>query len=298
MDFGDFFEAFGNGYRALQDKTTGKALGKEWFCRDLLCAIAKHEEYVTHVNGIVDKQHARTERAFYAYYRNGKQRRSLHPIAMFIVNSLDTDKFKKFLETYVKNYSEEQLLRAFQKYLPQTSAETLFDDITDLFCGIITTAANVPDKRKGSSKEEPSELQNPLDSNAPEAPTSLRDRVEFLLRQLESGAIKLYTDYLNISAKYDAATPKQRKEFDETICKDHSEFTNLNDTLQDYIVKYPSFRELVNLFTTGDCWVLSFFRPWDQSCTLPMPEGMMDYYQQLMKAAKEALPAYFEHNAL
>ena len=293
MDFGLFLDAFGKGYRALHDKETGEALGKEWFCRDLLCAITKHEEYVTHVNGIIDIQHKRTQHAFYAYYRNGKQRRSLHPIAMFIVNSLDADKFKDFLEAYVQNYQTEKLLKRFLKYLPQATMGTLFDDITNELCDILISAANRTDNRQPSSIDEPSNNQDLPESDMTDNPNLLRNKLVRLLGELEKRVVELYSNYLKFTVDYETSTPEQREKIDKTIRKNHTAFRTLNDMLSDIIVYCPDFQQLNDLHHTGECWVLSFFRPWDEVSTLQMPDGMLEYYRKLLNETKDAVSEYF-----
>lgn len=149
MDFGEFIAAFGNGYRFLKDEESKQALGKELFCRVLLCSISANEPSVKYINGIEDKKHQRDKSAFQAYYRN-TNRRSLHPIADAIVNrgQLDEAKFRCFLENYTNYYNKEQLLIKFQKYIPAATIETLFDDITEVFLKILSEAASKPDRRR------------------------------------------------------------------------------------------------------------------------------------------------------
>lgn len=155
MDFGEFIAAFGNGYRFLKDEETKKALGKELFCKTLLCSISANESFVKYIDGIEDKKHQRYKSAFQAYYRN-TNRRSLHPIADAIVNrrQLDEAKFRCFLENYTVHYNKEQLLINFQEYIPAATIETLFDEITKEFVKILSEAAAKPDKRKKSPAHE------------------------------------------------------------------------------------------------------------------------------------------------
>ena len=149
MDFGEFIAAFGNGYRFLLDDETKQVFGKELFCRELLCSVSKDELIVKYIDGIEDKKHQRDKSAFQAYYRN-TNRRSLHPIAAPIVNSqqLDVIKFHQFLDNYTLHYSKEQLLINFQEYISGTTAETLFDDISESFVKILTEEASKPDHRR------------------------------------------------------------------------------------------------------------------------------------------------------
>jgi hypothetical protein len=128
------------------------------------------------------------------------------------------------------------------------------------------------------SSDRQDEHQIPPETIAPGSPAPLRDRLEHLLVELEKRAVKLYADYLQFSACYDTAAPEQREQYDKTICKDHSAFTKLNDMLMGFIIECPDFQQLIALNNTGGCWVLSFFRPWDRSGTLSMPEGMLEYY--------------------
>ena len=152
LDFGIFLTAFGNGYRMMTDPETGKALRKEEFCRELLCAISSNEGIVKYIDGICDATHKRDLTAFQAFYRVGKQRRSLHPIAEQMINSgsLNEAKFKGFLKDYSRHFSKEKMLVNFQKNLPTTSEASLFDDITAGFVQILTEEAAKPDNRRKS----------------------------------------------------------------------------------------------------------------------------------------------------
>lgn len=149
-DFSEFLAAFGDGYRTMINSKTDAVFTKPLFCRELLCKISKNESKVNCVNGECNWE--REDSAFSALYRN-KDRRSLKPIAKFLVleTNRDEEKFKNFLQEYVMNYPKEKLLKNFKEYLPDTNLETLFDDITVLFVEIIINAANEPDKRKSKA---------------------------------------------------------------------------------------------------------------------------------------------------
>lgn len=146
MDFAEFINAFGNGYRHINENRnteTGRIthLNKPGFCRALLCAITKNETYVSN----------RSDTEFQSFYRN-TDRRSLHPIAETIIdhNDIDREKFKRFLEDYSRYFSKEKLLENLHKpgYLPNTTLETLFDDITTELVDILKKSAAVKDKRR------------------------------------------------------------------------------------------------------------------------------------------------------
>lgn len=179
MDFGEFVNAFGTGYRKMIDRGTNKSLTKPYFCRDLLCSITKDENLVLYIDGIQDKAHEYGESAFQAFYRN-VDRRSLHPIAEGIINgnNIDKNKFKHFLEDYVENYDKERLVTDFEKYLPSTSFSTLFDDITNEFVKILREEAAIPDKRR----KEPVSPNNANRSN--ESEDSLEVKMGILLEKL------------------------------------------------------------------------------------------------------------------
>ncbi len=149
MDFGEFIAVFGCGYSRLIDHKSNKRLTKPYFCRYLLCCITKDENSVFYIDGIEDKTHERGESAFQAFYRN-TDRRSLHPIAVDIVNDnkADTSKFKLFLKEYCKEYGKEKLLTNFKEYYPYTDSDALFDDITNEFVRILKEAAAMPDNRR------------------------------------------------------------------------------------------------------------------------------------------------------
>ena len=157
MDFGTFVAVFGNGYSFM--KNTRKIVpdeppihNKKSFCRELLFRITTDDKYVLHPNGDTEST-PRSLQAFEAYYRNSK-RRSLHPIAAPIIHKclLDDEGFHDFLKEYTKHYSKDILLKSFQKYIPETSLETLFDDITDAFIQILRKAASEPDRRRKTSE--------------------------------------------------------------------------------------------------------------------------------------------------
>lgn len=179
MDFGEFIGAFGTGYATLIVYGTKCRLTKPYFCKYLLCSITEDETVVMYIDGIEDEAHKRGESAFQAFYRN-KNRRSLHPIAERIIdkNSIDTDKFYYFLESYCENYSEEKLLTNFKKYLPSTSSSTLFEDITNEFVRILKEEAAKPDKRR----KEPVSLNNA--DSVTESDDSLEAKMETLLTAL------------------------------------------------------------------------------------------------------------------
>ncbi len=178
IDFGQFIDAFGNGYRTMPDIHDGltaenavhKTMVKETFCRALLCEITSSEDIVIYINGIRDAKSKRSLSAFQSYYKNGNKRRSLRAIAVGIINtqSMDKNKFKSFLENYVQHYSKAMLCCNYQKYLTDVTEETLFNSITDAFEQILVVAYNEPDNRQKSpepmrfseSGNEPDTLQN------------------------------------------------------------------------------------------------------------------------------------------
>lgn len=296
-DIGQFISAFGTGYRFLYDEETEKPLNKELFCRKLLCEVSFNELVVIYNHGIEEVKYKRGDSTFQAYYKRGVRRRSLRPIAKDILDNggFDTNKFKLFLEKYTLNYSKERLYDSFKKHITHTTIDSLFDDITKAFCDIIKAAANEPDRRQHSPLHDHEACLNPLEFPMAQSPNLLRERLERLLLNLEKGAIKLFSDFLVFSAEYDTASPEQREEYDKIICSDHFAFSSLNDMLVDYTIEYADFRQLGSLSRTGNSWVLSFFRPWDDSGSLEIPDGMLDYYLKLMKETKEALPNYFDH---
>lgn len=176
MNFGEFLNAFGTGYKNL---IPNRALTKPYFCRYLLCSITKDETIVMYINGIEDKAHERGESAFQAFYRNN-DRRSLHPIAESILNSnsIDTSKFMIFLEEYCKGYNKEKLLMNFKKYLPSTFSSTLFKDITNEFIRILKEEACKADKRL----KEPVSLNNANSANVID--DSLEAKMSILVKAL------------------------------------------------------------------------------------------------------------------
>ena len=121
-DFSEFLAAFGDGYRTMINSKTDAVFTKPLFCRELLCKISKNESKVNCVNGECNWE--REDSAFSALYRN-KDRRSLKPIAKFLVleTNRDEEKFKNFLQEYVMNYPKEKLLKNFKEYLPDTNLE-------------------------------------------------------------------------------------------------------------------------------------------------------------------------------
>lgn len=144
MDFGQFINAFGTGYKQLKvssNPNTGRInhLKKQHFCKMLLCAITKDESYVSN----------RSDTEYHSFYRN-TDRRSLHPIAETMVarNDLDTVKFKSFLKQYYGVYEKEKLFQSFVKLNTNISLETLEDDITNVFVEILQEAAAKPDGRR------------------------------------------------------------------------------------------------------------------------------------------------------
>lgn len=152
VSFSDFLNAFGDGYNRMINAETKQVFNKQLFCRELLCRISKDTRYVIYINGIEKHNEFRFDVTFSALYRE-KKRRSLKPIAKYLVSGTnrDEEKFKDFLQEYVMNYPKEKLLNNFKKYLPDTNLETLFDDITGLFVKIIISAANEPDMRKSKA---------------------------------------------------------------------------------------------------------------------------------------------------
>ena len=174
MNFGEFINAFGTGYKNLI-----VGLTKPYFCRHLLCNITKDETVVVYIDGIKDKAHERGESAFQAFYRN-KDRRSLHPIAESILNSnsLDASKFILFLEDYCKGYYKEKLLTNFMKYLPSATSSTLFEDVTNEFIRILKEEAAIPDKRR----KESASLNNA--NSAKVSDDSLEAKMSRLLKEL------------------------------------------------------------------------------------------------------------------
>ena len=172
--------------------------------------------------------------------------------------------------------------------------ETLFSDITKELCDIITAAANETDKRQHSPLGEDEASSKLSGFVSIDNPTMLRESLDCLLQELKKWAMKLCFDSLEFSSKYDKATLEERKVYDQTICDDHSAFAGLNETLLLYTIKMPDFRQLKDLLSSGNCWALDFFRPWENPSSLEMPAELMKYYLELWNKANAAVPTYFE----
>ena len=200
-----------------------------------------------------------------------------------------------------KKGGKQRLCDALQKYRPEVNEQTAIKCAVELFeemlNSVITGRKNKPSTDRISSvskKDEQDVYQTLPEPVVTDSSTSSSDELYHLLQKLEKRAIKLFTDYLKSSAEYDTATQDERKEYDETICKEHEAFTTLNDMLSSLVVDYPDFSQLKDLFYSGDGWMLSFFRPWNDPNALKMPDGMLDSYLKRLNETKEALPIYFD----
>lgn len=139
MDFGDFFNTFGEGYRALWKK--------EDFCKAVLCSIVKNEDVVGYIKGIKDGKHKRSNDSFKSYYRNSK-RRFDKKMAIAMINVIDTDKFKKFLVKYTSECtSKAKLSKNFKNEIPDINEDNLFEKLTEKYIEILHYESNKPDKR-------------------------------------------------------------------------------------------------------------------------------------------------------
>lgn len=267
MDFGTFIAAFGNGYQKMLDKiSTGKItfLTKPFFCRALLCAIAKNEDYVIYFDGNKTEgteENTRTSDAFRSFYAgkpDSKSRRSLHPIAKYLINIkddkriLDEDKFKCFLTEYTENYSAGTLLENFQKLLPNTSKETLFDDITNEFVQILTEAAAKPDKRCKESVI-PFSTTNQI---------SEKDKsvIEDIFKSIKEELDKLIA--ISISYDFQYYYSQNKDELEKAISIQAGYFFQANHKLHYYCLRYPNIEMIVNLHEKGELINATDFMGW------------------------------------
>lgn len=153
IDFSEFIDIFGNGYRTMPnfqklDKDEKSTLDKRSFCRELLRNITSNVYLVDMKDG-TKLGNPYNLSAFEALYRN-HEKRSLHPIASRIVNChcVNKEKFLTFLSQYSDHYSKEQLLANLQKYFPDATEKTCFEIIANEFVRIIENAANQNAKSK------------------------------------------------------------------------------------------------------------------------------------------------------
>lgn len=148
MDFGDFLNTFGEGYRALWRK--------EDFCKVVLCSIVKNEDVVEYIKGIKDGKHKRSNDSFKSYYRNSK-RRFDKKMAIAMINVIDTDKFKNFLAKYTsKCTSKIKLSENFKNEIPDINEDNLFEKLTEKYIEILHYESNKPDKRcKNTTIQQP-----------------------------------------------------------------------------------------------------------------------------------------------
>ena len=153
MDFGNFINAFGNGYSKMEntrniESDEPQMHNKKTFCRELLCQITDDNSIVLFLN--CDATGApRSLSAYESFYRNN-QRRSLRPIAEVIINGkhLQEEKFKQFLGQYFTFCSKEKVLNGFDQNGADVSMDTLAEDITREFVSILNAAAAEPDNRR------------------------------------------------------------------------------------------------------------------------------------------------------
>lgn len=250
MDFGQFINAFGTGYRHLEETRnpeTGRInhLKKQHFCRMLLCAITKNETYVSN----------RSDVEFQSFYRN-KDRRSLHPIAeeIFDKNDLDTEKFKHFLKRYYAVCSKDKLYLSFKELNPTISLEMLEDDITDEFVSILQEAAAKPDGRRKPPK---------TDQTAANKEAVVEELIE-KMKRIFNGLIKTGRKIANNqrafgSFKYPL---KPTPELWDQLQRQFDKLTELNSTLlkQDSD-KHPTVQDLISTveILKADDFVLSDF---------------------------------------
>ena len=223
MNFGEFINAFGTGYKNL---TVG--LTKPFFCRYLLCNITKDETVVVFIDGIKDKAHERGESAFQAFYRNN-DRRSLHPIAerLFNSNSIDENKFMLFLQEFCGHYDKEELLKNFKPYLPSSSHSTLFKDITNEFVKILREEAAIPDKRR----KEPLSLNSA--NRTIEINASLGTKIDMLLKDL-------------------ITTGREIAEFKRTGVGDDVRYSRLKTELSNYFEQLLALSKQLSQNTNGE----------------------------------------------
>lgn len=267
MDFGTFIAAFGNGYQKMHDKiSTGKIvfLTKPFFCRALLCAIAKNEDYVIYFDGNKTEgteETTRTSDTFHSFYAgkpDSKSRRSLHPIAKYLINIkddkrvLDKDKFKHFLTEYTANYSADTLLENFQKLLPSTSKETLFDDITEEFVQILTEAAAKPDKRRKESNVAISTTNHIKEKD--------KSAIEDIFRSIKKELDKMIAISISYDFQYYYSHDKDKLEKDITIQSGF--FFQAIHELHYYCLRYPNIEMLVNLHEKGEAIKATDFMGW------------------------------------
>jgi hypothetical protein len=192
---------------------------------------------------------------------------------------------------------KEQLCQDFADVIPDICESNYPTKLAEHLGLLLQKAASEYDKQQASTKDEHSDYQNPAESDTTDSPNPLRDELNSLLEDLEKRAVKLFSNYLRFSVDYKTATPEQREKNDKTIIRNHTAFQTLNEMLPAIIRKCPDLRELKQLHTTGDCWVLSFFRPWAEPSTLQMPDGMLEYYLRLLNEAKEAVSEYFDQSS-
>lgn len=141
MDFGDFLNTFGEGYRT---KWT-----KEDFCKTVLCSIVKNEDIVIYIKGIKDSKHKRSDSAYQSYYRNHDRRFDKKmAMAMAKENEIDSDKFKAFLVKYTSECtSKVKLSENFKNEIPDINEDNLFEKLTEKYIEILHYESNKPDKR-------------------------------------------------------------------------------------------------------------------------------------------------------
>ena len=148
MDFGDFLNTFGEGYRTKWIK--------EDFCKTVLCNIVKNEDVVIYIKGIKDSKHKRSNSTYQSYYRNNDRRFDKN-MAIAMENDIDSDKFKEFLVKYTSEFtSKVKLSENFKNEIPDINEDNLFEKLTEKYIEILHYESNKSDKRcKNTTIQQP-----------------------------------------------------------------------------------------------------------------------------------------------
>lgn len=275
MDLGKFIKAFGTGYKHMNEQRnpeTGRVthLSKPCFCRALLCAITRDETYVFN----------RSEKDFESYYRN-TDRRSLHPIAEIMIDQddIDREKFKRFLEKYIQYFSREKLLENFQKYLPNTNKDSLFDDMTAAFVEIIQEAAAEPDMRRKCPA--PVSAENGQDKNV--ISSDDRCNIKKIITQLFRTVDKLMDCSIRLLVNMNELDDENRRVFEKCL----DEFMEQNAELYLYAACYPHLTILNQIHTLAN--ILDFsakYEVTEQGLMIQHDPKIEEYRQYLQQFAR------------